>query len=242
MASLEEALGKAPKKGAKLVVADAVFSMDGDIIDLPEVIRLCRKFKALLMIDEAHSLGVLGKKGTGVEEHFGIDPAEGLIDIKMGTLSKTIPSIGGYIAGNAKLINFLRHSIRPFIFSASLPPASAAAAKTSFEVIEDEAWRVKKLHENMNYFLQTLRVNGFATLQSQSPIVPIIIGDDAKALEMTRLARQEGIFIVPILPPAVPPHTTRIRTTVTAGHSLQEIERAINVFARIARSLGIIKP
>jgi len=241
MESLEKTLTEAPKKGVKLVVTDAVFSMDGDIINLPEVIRLCRKFKALLMIDEAHSLGVLGKKGTGIEEHFGIDPAEGLIDIKMGTLSKTIPSIGGYIAGNVKLINYLRHSIRPFIFSASLPPASAAAAKASFEVIEDETWRVKKLHENMDYFLKTLHTNGFDTLNSQSPIVPIIIGNDTKALEMTRIARQEGIFIVPILPPAVPPNTTRIRTTVTAGHSLQEIERAVNVFARIAKSLGIIK-
>jgi glycine C-acetyltransferase len=241
MESLERSLIEAPKKGVKLVVADAVFSMDGDIINLPEVIRLCRKFKALLMIDEAHSLGVLGKKGTGIEEHFGIDPAEGLIDVKMGTLSKTIPSIGGYIAGNAKLINYLRHSIRPFIFSASLPPASAAAAKASFEVIEDETWRVKKLHENMSYFIKTLHANGFDTLKSQSPIVPIIIGNDAKALEMTRLAKQEGIFIVPILPPAVPPNTTRIRTTVTAGHSLQEIERAINVFARIAKSLGLTR-
>ena len=241
MGSLEKSLSEAPKNGVKLVVADAVFSMDGDIINLPEVIRLCRKFKALLMIDEAHSLGVLGKKGTGIEEHFGIDPAEGLIDVKMGTLSKTIPSIGGYIAGNAKLINYLRHSIRPFIFSASLPPASAAAAKASFEVIEEETWRVKKLHENMCYFIKTLRANGFDTLKSQSPIVPIIIGNDAKALEMTRLAKQEGIFIVPILPPAVPPNTTRIRTTVTAGHSLQEIERAINVFARIAKSLGILR-
>jgi glycine C-acetyltransferase len=241
MNSLEKALAEAPKTGTKLVVADGVFSMDGDIINLPEVIRLCRKFKALLMIDEAHSLGVLGKRGTGIEEHFGIDPAEGLIDIKMGTLSKTIPSIGGYIASNAKLINYLRHSIRPYIFSASLPPASAAAAKVAFEVIEDESWRVKKLHENMNYFLKTLRANGFDTLKSQSPIAPIIIGNEVKALEMTRLAKQEGIFIVPILPPAVPPNTTRIRTTVTAGHSLQEIERAINVFARIAKSLGIIK-
>lgn len=240
MGSLEKVLAEAPKKGIKLVVADAVFSMDGDIINLPEVIRLCRKFKALLMIDEAHSLGVLGKKGTGIEEHFGIDPEEGLIDIKMGTLSKTIPSIGGYIAGNAKLINYLRHSIRPFIFSASLPPASAAAAKAAFEVIEEESWRVKKLQENMAYFLKTLRANGFDTLKSQSPIAPIIIGDDAKALEMTRMARQEGIFIVPILPPAVPPNTTRIRTTVTAGHSLQEIERAIKVFSRIAKSLGIL--
>ncbi len=241
MAALEEALGGAPKKGTKLVVVDAVFSMDGDIINLPEVIRLCRKFKALLMIDEAHSLGVLGKKGHGIEEHFGIDPLEGLIDIKMGTLSKTIPSIGGYIAGSTKLINYLRHSIRPFIFSAALPPPSAAAAKTAFEVIEDEPWRVEKLHKNTDYFLKTLQARGFDTLKSQTAIVPIIIGDEAKALEMTRLARNEGIFIVPILPPAVQPNTTRIRATVTAGHSLQEIDRAINTFGKIAKSLGVIR-
>jgi 8-amino-7-oxononanoate synthase len=242
MAALEKALDGAPAKGGiKLVVADAVFSMDGDIINLPEVIRLCRKFKALLMIDEAHSLGVLGKKGHGIEEHFGIDPAEGLIDIKMGTLSKTIPSVGGYIAGSTKLVNYLRHSIRPFIFSAALPPPSAAAAKTAFEVIEDEPWRVEKLHKNADYFLKTLQARGFDTLKSQTAIVPIIIGDEAKALEMTRLARNEGIFIVPILPPAVQPNTTRIRATVTAGHSLQEIDRAINAFEKIAKSLGIIR-
>ncbi|MFH1800046.1 MAG: pyridoxal phosphate-dependent aminotransferase family protein [Candidatus Omnitrophota bacterium] len=241
MEALEKALGSTPAKGGiKLVVADAVFSMDGDIINLLEVIRLCRKFKALLMIDEAHSVGVLGKKGHGIEEHFGIDPAEGLIDIKMGTLSKTIPSVGGYIAGSTKLVNYLRHSIRPFIFSAALPPSSAAAAKTAFEVIEDEPWRVGKLHKNADYFLKTLQARGFDTLKSQTAIVPIIVGDEAKALEMTRLAKNEGIFIVPILPPAVQPHTTRIRATVTAGHSLQEIDRAINTFEKIAKSLGVI--
>ncbi len=242
MAALEKALAEAPKKVTRLVVVDAVFSMDGDIINLPEVIRLCRKFKALLMIDEAHSLGVLGKKGHGIEEHFGIDPAENLIDIRMGTLSKTIPSIGGYIAGSTKLVNYLKHTIRPFIFSAALPPPSAAAAKTAFEVIEDEPWRVEKLHKNTDYFLKTLKSRGFDTLKSQTAIVPIIIGDEGKALEMTRLARNEGIFIVPILPPAVQPNTTRIRATVTAGHSLQEIDRAINTFEKIARTLHILRP
>jgi glycine C-acetyltransferase len=241
MASLEKTLGEAPKTGTRLVVADAVFSMDGDIINLPEVIRLCRKFKAMLMIDEAHSLGVLGKKGTGIEEHFGIDPKEGLIDIKMGTLSKTIPSVGGYISGNTKLMNYLRHTIRPYIFSAALPPPAAAAAKTAFEVIEEEPWRVEKLHKNTEYFLKTLQARGFDTLKSQTAIAPIVIGDEAKALEMTRLARNEGIFIVPILPPAVQPNTTRIRATVTAGHSLQEIDRAINTFEKIAKSLGILR-
>ena len=242
MEALDKALGESSKKGTRLVVTDAVFSMDGDIVNLPEMIKLCRKHKALLMIDEAHSLGVLGKKGHGIEEHFGLDPKDTPIDIRMGTLSKTIPSVGGYLAGNSKLINFLRHSIRPFIFSAALPPSAAAAAKAAFEVIEDEPWRVEKLHKNTDYFLKTLQARGFDTLNSQTSIVPIIIGEEQKALEMTRLAKNEGIFIVPILPPAVPPNTTRIRATVTAGHSLQEIDRAINVFEKIATSLDILSP
>ncbi|HOE68030.1 MAG TPA: pyridoxal phosphate-dependent aminotransferase family protein [Candidatus Omnitrophota bacterium] len=241
MEALDKALHGASRKGTKLVVTDAVFSMDGDIVDLPEMIRVCRKHKAMLMVDEAHSLGVLGKKGTGIEEHFGIDPREGLIDIKMGTLSKTIPSIGGYIAGSSRLVNYLKHSIRPFIFSAALPPASAAAAKTAFEVMGEETWRVEKLRKNTAFFLKTLKDRGFDTLRSQTPIVPIIIGEERKALEMTHLAKEKGIFIVPILPPAVEPNTARIRATVTAGHSLQEIERAVHVFEQIARSTGILR-
>ncbi len=239
MQALERVLTEARKQAFKLVVVDAVFSMDGDIVNLPEVIRLCRKHEATLMVDEAHSLGVLGEKGTGIEEHFGIDPAAGLIDIKMGTLSKTIPSIGGYIAGSTKLVNYLKHTIRPFIFSAAIPPASAAAAKAAFDVIEDELWRVKKLRENTAHFLKTLHAHGFDTLNSQTPIVPIIIGNEGKALEMTRLSREAGIFIVPILPPAVPPNTTRIRATVTAGHTTQEIDRAISLFEDLARKLEI---
>ena len=241
MSALEKALASAPKTGTKLVVVDAVFSMDGDIIDLPEVIALCQKFHALLMVDECHSLGVIGKKGTGIEEHFGIDPKEGLIDIKMGTMSKTIPSVGGYIAGSTKLINYLRHTIRPFIFSAPIPPPSAAAAKAAFEVIEEETWRVEKLHKNADHFLKSLKARGFNTLKTQTAIVPIVIGDETKALEFTRLARNDGIFCVPILPPAVQPNTTRIRATVTAGHSVEEIDFAVNAFTKAATTLGIIK-
>ncbi len=239
MAALQKSLGEAPKKAFKLVVTDAVFSMDGDIVNLPDMIRICKEFNATLMIDEAHSLGVLGEKGTGIEEHFGIDPEEGLIDIKMGTLSKTIPSIGGYIAGSSKLVNYLKHSIRPFIFSAAIPPASAAAARAAFEVMEEEPWRVIKLRENTAHFLKALQSRGFNTLNSQTPIVPIIIGNESKALEMTRLSREEGVFIVPILPPAVPPNTARIRATVTAGHTSDEIERAAILFEKLARSLEV---
>ncbi len=155
MEDLEKALAKAPKNSGKLIVVDAVFSMDGDIINLPEVIRLSRKYDAMLMVDEAHSTGVLGKTGHGIEEHFGIDDRDA-IDVRMGTLSKAISSLGGYIAGSSELISYLKHTVRSFIFSAALPPTLAAAAKASFEVIEEEPERVKKLRDNMNYFIQGL--------------------------------------------------------------------------------------
>lgn len=239
MEALAKALAEAPKKSGKLVVTDAVFSMDGDTINLPEVIRLCRKYGAMLMVDEAHSLGVLGQTGRGIEEHFGIDDPTA-IDIKMGTLSKAIPSVGGYIAGNSKLITFLKHAIRSFIFSAALPPASAAAAQAAFEVIEEEPQRVTKLHANMNYFLKGLQERGFNTLHSNTPIVPIISGDNESALEMAKLGQEQGLFVLPILSPAVPPGTSRLRTTVTAGHSREEIKWAMDILEKVAREVGVL--
>ena len=238
MAALEKALAEAPKKAGKLVVVDAVFSMDGDIVNLPEVIRLCRQYEALLMVDEAHSVGVLGETGHGIEEHFGIE-GDG-IDIKMGTLSKTIPSVGGYVAGSAELITYLKHSIRAFVFSAALPPASAAAAKASFEVIEAEPERVKSLQANVNYFLKGLQERGFNTLNSETPIVPIVTGDDERAWLMAKLAQDEDIFVLPVVAPAVPVGMSRIRANVTAGHSLAEIEQAMDVFERAGRVTGVL--
>jgi glycine C-acetyltransferase len=237
MAALEQALGEAPKDAGKLVVVDAVFSMDGDIINLPEVIRLCRKYQALLMVDEAHSLGVLGETGQGIEEHFGLENG---IDIKMGTLSKTIPSVGGYIAGGAELITYLKHSMRAFVFSAALPPASAAAAKASFEVIQEEPERVKALQANVNYFIKGLQERGFNTLNSATPIVPIITGDDERAWLMARLAQDSGIFVLPVVAPAVPSGSSRIRANVSAGHTLAEIEQAMTVFEQAGRTVGVL--
>ena len=238
MAALEKALAEAPKRAGKLVVVDAVFSMDGDIVNLPEVIRLCRKYEAMLMVDEAHSIGVLGETGHGIQEHFGID-GDG-IDIKMGTLSKTIPSIGGYIAGSSELITYLKHSVRAFVFSAALPPPSAAAAKTSFEVIEAEPERVQTLKANVDYFIKGLQERGFNTLKSETPIVPIIAGDDERAWLMAKLSQDEGIFVLPVVAPAVPAGTSRIRANVTAGHSLKEIEQALDVFEKVGRAVGVL--
>ncbi len=154
MEALEARLQQMPDGAAKLVVVDAVFSMDGDVIDFPKLVALCRQYHAWLMVDEAHSVGVLGQTGRGIEEHFGMPDT---IDIKMGTLSKTIPSVGGYIAGRKDLINYLRHSTRAYIFSAALPPAQAAAAKAAFEVILDEPWRVEKLRANGQQFINGLK-------------------------------------------------------------------------------------
>ena len=238
MESLEKALAEAPQNSGKLVVVDAVFSMDGDVINLPEVVRLSRKYNAMLMVDEAHSLGVLGETGRGIIEHFGLD--EDCIDIKMGTLSKTIPAVGGYIAGKADLITYLRHSTRAFIFSAALPPPAAGAAKASFEVIEEEPERVKKLQGNVNYFIKGLQERGFNTLHSETPIVPIIAGDDERAWMMAKLSQDQNIFVLPVVSPAVPAGTSRLRANVTVGHSLEEIERAMDVFETAGKAVGVL--
>jgi 8-amino-7-oxononanoate synthase len=238
MEALEKALGEAPKKAGKLVVVDAVFSMDGDVTNLPEIIRLCRKYEALVMVDEAHSIGVLGETGRGIQQHFGLDHND--IDIQMGTLSKTIPAVGGYIAGSSELITYLRHTTRAFIFSAALPPAAAAAAKASFEVIEEEPERVQALQANVDYFIKGLQERGFSTLNSETPIVPIIVGDDERALLMAKLSQEKDIFVLPVLSPAVPHGTSRLRANVTAGHTYDEIERAMNVFEQTAKQIGVL--
>jgi glycine C-acetyltransferase len=238
MEALEKALVEAPKRSGKLVVVDAVFSMDGDVIDLPEVVRLCRKHDALLMVDEAHSVGVLGETGHGILEHF--DMPEDSIDIKMGTLSKTIPAIGGYIAAKSELITYLKHSTRAFVFSAALPPPAAAAAKASFEIIEEEPERIHKLRSNVDYFIKGLQERGFNTLNSETPIVPIIAGDDERAWMMAKYSQDRDIFVLPVVSPAVPAGTSRLRANVTAGHELDEIERAMDVFEEAGKMFGVL--
>jgi len=238
MDDLERCLAGAALGAGKLVVADAVFSMDGDIINLPEMHRLCKKYGALLMVDEAHSLGVLGKTGHGIEEHFGM---QGSIDIKMGTMSKTIPSVGGYIAADRDTIMYLKHTARAFVFSAALPPPQAAAAKAAFEVIEDEPWRIEKLHRNVRLFIDGLKSRGFDTLQSETAIVPIICGKDERTLMMTKLAQERGLFVLPVLSPAVPPGTSRIRAAVTSAHTEEEIAQALDILECAGKLVRLIR-
>ncbi len=237
MEALEQRLRQVPTGSAKLVVADSVFSMDGDVIDFPKMVEVCQKYGAWLMIDEAHSVGVLGKTGRGIEEHFNMP---GTIDIKMGTLSKTIPSVGGYVAGKKELIKYLRHASRAYIFSAALPPAQAAAAKAAFDVILEEPWRVEKLNQNSRQFISGLKECGFDTLYTQTAIVPVICGDDNTAFAVTQAAQRKDVFVLPVVSPAVPPGLARLRATVTAAHEPHEIDYAMNVIYEAGKKIGLV--
>ena len=238
MDHLEKRLQQADKNGRVLVVADAVFSMDGDIIDLPAVSALCRQYGAYLMIDEAHSVGVLGPEGRGIESHFGL-PAD-CIDIKMGTLSKAIPSAGGYVAGSQALIDFLHHEGRAFIFSAALPPASAAAAKAAFEVIQDETWRITKLQENVLRFSEPLRAAGLNLLNSETAIAPVVCGSTELAGTLARYCQDRGIFVQAVVSPVVPEGMARLRCCVSAAHTPEDIDFCAQTIIEGGRALGII--
>jgi glycine C-acetyltransferase len=238
MLELERRLQQLPGDVAKMVVADAVFSMDGDVLDLPKTVELCQKYKAWLMIDEAHSVGVLGKTGTGIEEHFGLGD---VIDIKMGTLSKTIPSVGGYVAGKKELIQYLRHASRAYIFSAALPPGQAAAANEAFKVILDEPWRIEKVNANGQQFINGLKKAGFDTMLTTTAIVPVLCGTDERAYKLTQACQQKDLFVLPVVSPAVPEGQARLRATVTAAHAPEDIDYALGVIEQAGHSIGIIR-
>lgn len=219
-----------------LVVADSVFSMDGDVMDLPGTAELCRAHGARLMVDEAHSIGSLGATGHGIEEHFGMP---GAIDLKMGTLSKSIPSVGGYLAGEADMVDYQRHMSRPFIFSAALPPAQTAAALAALDVIEEEPWRVQRLHEVQRTYAEGLRAQGWDTMEATTCVVPVLVGDEAKTMDLTRHMFDAGVFVCPIVHPAVPRGTDRLRTCLMATHTADDIALALQAFASACEIVGI---
>ena len=221
-----------------LVVVDAVFSMDGDVIDLPGVIDLCGKHNALLMVDEAHSLGMLGKTGRGVQEHFGLDADA--IDIKMGTLSKTLAGSGGFVAAREEIVTYLRHHARGYIFSGALPAGQASVAVAALDVLEQEPELVTQLHRNQLQYLEGLKAVGFDTARSTTPIVPLMTGSTEQALEMTRICREDGLFVIPVCYPAVPMDAPRLRTCISAIHTPQEIDFAVDVLTRAGRATGVI--
>lgn len=236
MASLERCLQKIEGKSA-LIVVDGIFSMEGDIANLPEIVKLAEKYKANLMVDEAHSLGVLGKHGAGAVAHFGLTQAT---DFIMGTFSKSLASVGGFIAADEALIHYLKHKSRALIFSASLPPASAASVLAAIQIMKEEPERIAKLWENTNYMLTEFKAMGFNTGTSCTPVIPLYIGDMMLAFNMWARLDEEGVFINPVVPPAVPQNGCLIRCSFMATHTREQLDMALDKFQRIGKELKII--
>lgn len=225
------------KDTGKLIVTDAVFSMEGDIINLPKMVDLAHKYSARIYVDEAHSLGVLGKYGRGIEEHFDL---MGKVDLSMGTFSKSFASVGGFIAGSKSVIDYLKHHSRTMIFSASLPPASVATVIACIDILESEPERVEMLWNNTYKMLDGFKSLGFDTGKSETPIIPIIIGKEEDCLVFWKALFENGIFANPAISPAVLPGKAIIRTSYMATHSHEILDRVLDVFARVGKSLGII--
>ncbi len=231
MNALEDLLKKEKGQGRKLIITDTVFSMDGDIAPLKEIYDLSRMYDAILMIDEAHATGVLGKKGRGAIEHFNLKDND---IIQMGTLGKALGTFGAYIAGSKELINYLISKARSFIYTTSLPPSVLAAAIEAINIIEEDGSLLKRLWDNRKRFIESLHSSGFDTLRSETPIIPVFIGDAHKAIKMAEFLFEQGIFAPAIRPPTVPEGRSRIRTTVMATHTKEDIEKAVKALSKVA--------
>lgn len=227
---VEDLLKKGPSAGRTLIVTDGVFSMDGDIAALPELASLAEKYGALLMVDDAHATGVLGDTGRGTAEYFGL---AGQVPVQMGTFSKALGSFGAFVAGDSALIDYLVNRSRSFIFSTALPPMVCAASIAALDIIDREPERREKLRGNRARFVQGLLSLGIAIADSKTPVVPLMIGDSKKALLISEKLLEYGIYAVAIRPPTVPEGTARIRTTMTATHSAEDIDKALDIFDRL---------
>jgi 8-amino-7-oxononanoate synthase len=223
-------------KGA-LIVVDGVFSMEGDIVDLPALVALAREHGCRVMVDDAHGIGVLGEHGRGTAEHFGIEDG---VDLIMGTFSKSLASVGGFVAGEERVINWIKHRARSLIFSAAPPPASVAAVLKAIEIIEREPERRARLWENTRFVAGSLRSLGFDTGDSSTPVIPVVVGDDRLAFFLARRLQEEGVFVNPVITPAVPPGRALLRTSYMATHTREQLERALSAFAKVGREVGLI--
>lgn len=238
MEDLEKQLKKCRPDAVKLIVVDGVFSMEGDLANLPEIIRLKHKYNATVMVDEAHGLGVFGKQGRGVCDHFGLRDE---VDLIMGTFSKSLASIGGFIASDKYIINWLRHNARTYIFSASDTPAATACAMEALHIIQNEPERIEHLWDVTNYALKLFRENGFEIGATESPIIPLYVRDVDKTFLVTRRAFEEGVFINPVIPPACAPQDTLVRFALMATHTKEQVKTAVDKLLKVFKELEIIK-
>ena len=227
----------AGQPGRKLLITDGVFSMDGDIAPLPGLCKIAEKHGAIMMVDDAHASGVLGRAGRGTVDHFGL---HGRVDIQVGTLSKAIGALGGYVCGSRDLIEFLYHRGRPFLFSTSHPPSVAATCLAAFDVLEQEPERIEQLWENTRFFKAGLKQLGFDTGASETPITPIMVGEGRKAMEFSGALFQAGLLATGIAYPTVPEGKARLRTIVTATHTSEELRQALDILDRVGRRLGVL--
>ncbi len=237
LAGLERKLGRVASGAGKLVIVDGVYSMEGDIADVPGLLAVCRRHGAALALDDAHSIGVLGPRGDGTAAHFGLTDE---VDIIAGTFSKSLASIGGFVAGSRNVINYLRHHSRPLIFTAALPPSNTAGVLAALEVLQAEPERREQLWTNTRRLQEGMRTLGFDTGPSETPIVPILIGPLDKTFVMWRRLFDAGIFTNPVVPPAVPPSQCRLRMSLMATHTADQIDFCIETIGGIGKELGVI--
>ncbi len=237
MEDLEKELQKCRPDAIKLIVVDGVFSMEGDIANLPEIVRLSKKYDASIMVDEAHGLGVLGKNGRGTCNHFGVSND---VDLIMGTFSKSLASIGGFIAADESVINYLRHNSRSYIFSASNTPAATAAAREALHIMKTEPERLENLWKLTNYALKSFRELGFEIGNTSTPIIPLYVRDMNKTFIVTKMLHEEGIFINPVVPPACSPNDTLIRFSLMATHTKEQVDFAVSKLAKCFKALDLL--
>lgn len=238
MESLEKQLQRCEPDRVKLIVTDGVFSMEGDVANLPEIVRLAKKYNASVMVDEAHGIGVFGKGGRGTCNHFGVTDD---VDLVMGTFSKSFASLGGFIATDKEITNFLRHHSRSYIFTASITPASTAAALKALDIMEQEPQRQEHLWKLTEFALEGFRNMGAEIGHTSTPIIPLFIRDDFKTFKITRELFDEGLFVNPVVTPAVAPQDTLIRFSLMATHTKEQVEFALEKFEKVFRKNGIIK-
>jgi len=240
MADLERVLGNIINNGLRggiLIVVDGVFSMEGDIIDLPKLVEAARKYSARVMVDDAHAVGVLGECGRGTASHFNMIDR---VDITMGTFSKSFASLGGFIVADESVINYVKHFARELIFSASIPPSNVAAVLAALDIMETEPERFEHLWKNARKMLREFKNLGYDTGRSETPIIPIMIGDDMTSFAFWKELFENGIFVNPIISPAVAPGNALLRTSFTATHTDEQLDRVLEIFAKIGRKMGII--
>jgi len=237
MLALESKLKRCTPESLKLIVSDGIFSMEGDIVKLPELVELADSYNATIMIDDAHSIGVLGKNGSGTASHFGLTDK---VDLIMGTFSKSLASLGGFIASDKDTINYIKHNSRSLIFSASMTPASAASVLAAIDIMVSEPERINHLWEITNYALNRFREMGFDTGKSETPIIPLFIRDNINALILTQRLLTDGIFVNPVVSPAVPKEDCLIRYSLMATHTKEQVDISIDKITKAAKELGIL--